>query len=293
MARKAYWIIASPPMLSPSLLAFADAAIDAFCAPQTRDTAPRDLAILGSARMREVMHRQILEIPPDAAREPIALAVYEWGDPGHPAVALAHGWELQAGRMGHFVEPLLRAGFRVIGIDLPAHGASGGSLLNVPDGAAAIADACAACGGVTALIGHSFGGLAALWLAAHAAEGSLSHVVTLGAGSSVNFLIHNLATAQGWDAAHERAFRDRFAERFGGPVELYSVERFGRHIRVPVLVVHDRRDNMVGFEESDALLAHVSTARRLATSGLGHRAITRDAEVIAAAIHFIQEPQTA
>ena len=36
-------------MTSSSLLAFADAAIDTFCAPQTRDTAPRDLAILGSA----------------------------------------------------------------------------------------------------------------------------------------------------------------------------------------------------------------------------------------------------
>lgn len=280
-------------MISPSLLAFTDAAIDAFCAPQTRDTAPRDLTILGSAQTRHVAHRQILEIPPDPSREPMMLAVYEWGDPEHPAVALAHGWELQAGRMGHFVGPLLRAGFRVIAIDLPAHGASGGSLLNVPDGAAAIADACAACGGVTALIGHSFGGLAALWLAAHTAGGGLGHVVTLGAGSGVNFLIHNLATAKGWDAAHERAFRDRFAERFGGPVELYSVERFGRHIRVPVLVVHDRRDNMVGIEESDAILAHVPTARRLATSGLGHRAITRDAEVIAAAIRFIQSPETA
>ncbi len=51
-------------------------------------------------------------------------------------------------------------------------------MLNVPDGAAAIADACAACGGVTALIGHSFGGLAALWLAAHSAGSSLRRVVT-------------------------------------------------------------------------------------------------------------------
>jgi pimeloyl-ACP methyl ester carboxylesterase len=281
-------------MLSPSLLAFADAAIDAFCAPQTRDTAPRDLAILGSARLRHVAHRQILEIPPDPSREPMALAVYEWGEAGRPAVALAHGWELQAGRMGHFVEPLLRAGFRVIGIDLPAHGASGGSMLNVPDGAAAIADVCSSCGDVTAVIGHSFGGLAALWLAAHLPPGSgLSHVVTLGAGSGVGFLLRNLAAAKGWDAAHERAFRERFAERFGGPVERYSVERFGRFIRVPVLVVHDKRDNMVGFDESEAILAHVPTARRLATSGLGHRAITRDAEVIAAAIRFIQTPVTA
>ncbi|MEO6063005.1 MAG: alpha/beta fold hydrolase [Thermoflexales bacterium] len=280
-------------MPSNSLRAFADTAIDAFCAPQSRDKAPRDLAILNSARLRHVAHRQILEIPPDLAREPIALAVYEWGEQGQPAVALVHGWELQAGRMGHSVGPLLRAGFRVIAIDLPAHGASGGSLLNVPDGAAAIADACAACGGVTALIGHSFGGLAALWLAAHAIGDSLSHVVTLGSGSSVNFLIRNLAAAKGWDADHEHAFRDRFAERFGGPVEAYSVAGFGRHIRVPVLVVHDKRDNMVGFEESDAILEHVPTARRVATSGLGHRAITRDAEVIAAAIRFIQTPATA
>ena len=275
-------------MPSPSLTAFADAAIDRFCAPQTRDTAPRDLAILASARMRRVPHRQILEIPPDTARQAIELAVCEWGDPDRPGVALAHGWELQAGRMGHFVAPLLKAGFRVVALDLPAHGASDGSLLNVPDGASAIADACAACGGVTAIIGHSFGALAALWLAAHTPPGGFSRVVTLGAGSGVDFLIRNLVVAQGWDAAHERAFRERFAARFGGPVERYSVARFGPQIHAPVLVVHDRRDNMVGFEESDAILEHVPTARRLATSGLGHRAITRDAEVIAAVLRFIQ-----
>jgi pimeloyl-ACP methyl ester carboxylesterase len=281
-------------MTSSSLLAFADAAIDAFCSPQTRDSAPRDLAILGRARLRHVAHRQILEIPPDHTREPITLAVYEWGDAEHPAVALVHGWELQAGRMGHFVDPLLRAGYRVIGIDLPAHGASGGALLNVPDGAAAIADVCAASGGVTAVVGHSFGGLAALWLAAHLPPGSsLTRVITLGAGSGVGFLLRNLFAAKGWDPAHQQAFRERFAERYGGPIEAYSVERFGRHIQIPVLLVHDKRDNMVGFEESDGILAHVPTARRLATSGLGHRAITRDAEVIATAIRFIGTPVTA
>ena len=128
---------------------------------------------------------------------------------------------------------------------------------------------------------HDFGGGRARYEPTD--HGHHYHLIDVDSGKVIEFE----------DAAHERAFRDRFAERFGGPVELYSVQRFGRHIRIPVLIVHDRRDNMVGFEESDAILEHVPTARRLATSGLGHRAITRDAEVIAAAVRFIQSSETA
>src|SRR5687768_13117485 len=39
-----------------------------------------------------------------------------------PAVLLVHGWGERAASLGAFVAPLVGAGFRVVGVDLPGHG---------------------------------------------------------------------------------------------------------------------------------------------------------------------------
>ncbi len=272
---------------------FAEAALDRFLTPQTRDGSPRDVTILASAKTRRVPYRQSLEFPHTIVREPIELAVYQWGEPGCPVVGIVHGWEFQAGRMGRFVQPLVNAGYRVVALDLPAHGASGGQLLNIGDGALALAAACAGAGEVVSVIGHSFGGLVALWFAAQHPPASLTSVVTLASGTGAEYMTASLARAENWDAAHERAYRDAFAARFGNPPAFFSVERFGRHVRVPALVIQDQRDAFFPFEVSDRILSSLPAARRLATRGLGHVAITRDAEVIAATIRHIQAPRSA
>lgn len=266
---------------------FGERALDAFMSPQGRDRSPRDLAILASATRGIVAHRQRLG---NAAGPVITLATYAWGEPGLPGVLLAHGWELQAGRMGPFVEPLLRAGYRVLAVDLPGHGASEGSQLTVPGAADALRDAARAGGGVEAVIGHSFGALAALHFAADAADGTLRAVVGIGASSGAEDRADVAARLHGWDAARVAAFNRAFAARFGGPPADFGVRQFGGRVRAPVLLVHDRRDTVVDFAQSDIILAHTPAARRLATSGLGHRAILRDAEVLAEVLRFLKNP---
>src|SRR5690349_22396214 len=52
---------------------------------------------------------------------------WRWGS--GPAVLLMHGWGGRAEQMLPFVEPLVRAGHRVIAFDAPSHGESGPSAL--------------------------------------------------------------------------------------------------------------------------------------------------------------------
>jgi alpha-beta hydrolase superfamily lysophospholipase len=49
---------------------------------------------------------------------------YELGDPKGKLVLLVHGWESNAGSMGAIANRLSREGYRVVALDLPAHGKS-------------------------------------------------------------------------------------------------------------------------------------------------------------------------
>src|SRR2546426_2573453 len=90
-----------------------------------------------------------------------SIATWRWGDAGAPAVLLAHGWGGHAAQMRAFVSPLLRAGYRVIAYDQPAHGVSDGRLTGLPDFAEVLAEVAWHFGDVRAVLAHSLGGAAA------------------------------------------------------------------------------------------------------------------------------------
>ena len=60
----------------------------------------------------------------------------------------------------------------------------------------------------------------------------------------------------------------------------------GRRIKLPTLVVHDRVDTVNPFADGQAFVDAVEGARMLATDGLGHRAILKDADVVAGVAAF-------
>jgi hypothetical protein len=83
------------------------------------------------------------------------VAAWQWGL--GPVVLLVHGWEGRGAQLGAFVEPLVRAGFRVVAFDAPAHGESAGSQATLLDFARAVEAVAARVGPIRAVVAHSFG----------------------------------------------------------------------------------------------------------------------------------------
>ena len=83
------------------------------------------------------------------------LAVDSWG--AGPVVLMVHGWNGRGVQLGAFTPELVRAGYRVVTFDAPAHGRSPGRATNLPEVSEAIQAVARACGPVHAIIGHSFG----------------------------------------------------------------------------------------------------------------------------------------
>src|SRR5574339_728155 len=89
------------------------------------------------------------------------ISTWRWGSRDAPAVLLAHGWGGNAAQMRGFVFPLLKAGYRVIAYDQPAHGVSEGKLTGLPDFADVMGEVAAYYGNVQGVIAHSLGGAGA------------------------------------------------------------------------------------------------------------------------------------
>lgn len=211
------------------------------------------------------------------------VAGWSWGT-GSP-VLLLHGWGGQAGQLAPYVDSLAARGHRVIALDLPAHGDSPGSRTSIRHFAAAIRRIGELQGPFDAVVAHSFG-CAATTLALDAGFVA-RRLVFIAPPSRFDSFVWRLVEGLGLGQAVERRFR-RSAEAWVG-LRFDEIEprRLARHQDAELLVLHDRGDDEVLFEEGEELAACWPGACLESTEGLGHYRILRDAKVVARAVEFV------
>ena len=228
--------------------------------------------------------------PEDARRERViaakhALAVWQAGPSGAPAVLLVHGWGGRGVQMTSFVAPLSAAGYRVVWFDQPGHGDSGRGPVALPDFVRALQALAAAHGPFAAAIGHSVGA-AALGVAIRSGV-PLGRVVFISAPSSLNEHARNFARLLGITPSIRDAMRRRIENRYG--VRFDEIDRIDelRRLSVSALFVHDTDDREVPFDHALRLSERLPEARLIKTYGLGHYRLLRDPAVVRAAVDFV------
>jgi pimeloyl-ACP methyl ester carboxylesterase len=217
--------------------------------------------------------------------------VYRWGDSG-PAVLLAHGWGGHAGQWHAVAGSLVAAGMRVVAFDALSHGASdagtrGAAQTSVLEMSRSLLAAAWHAGPVHAVVAHSLGG-AATALALR--EGLPARAAVL-VGSPAD--MHAACTALAWQlgiAPAVLARMQRQSERWlGMPWSAFNVPEIGRSRPVPpTLVIHDRGDKEVRWEDGAAIAGAWPGAELVTTDGLGHRRILQDPAVIGRIAAFVR-----
>ena len=213
------------------------------------------------------------------------IATWRWGSIDSPAVLLAHGWGGYAAQLRAFVFPLLRAGFRVIAYDQPAHGISGGRLTGLPDFADVMAEVAWHHGEVQAVIAHSLGGAAAALAVARGLR--LVSVVTVSPPADLVGYSRRFARWHWIPEPARRAMQAAIEERYGVRWEELELARLAPRLGARALVIHDRDDRVVPWTQGASFAHQWPGARLLSTDGLGHRRILEDQEVTRAAADFI------
>ncbi|MBT2483869.1 MULTISPECIES: S9 family peptidase [unclassified Microbacterium] len=210
------------------------------------------------------------------------VTTYEWGR-GDRTVLLLHGWRGRASQFAPLVRELVFEGFRVVSFDAPAHGASKGRHADVRDWVAAAEQLQAVHGPFAAIVGHSFGGFAALTAARSSVPVPAVAVIAGGAGPAA--FIAEFSRQLGLDRATTAHMTAQFRRRLQVDETTigarYDAAQHPLPLDTALLVVHDRGDRRMPDDDSLRLhAAHGGRSRLLRVEGFGHtRVLSADATI--------------
>jgi pimeloyl-ACP methyl ester carboxylesterase len=240
-------------------------------------TPPRVRQAAAERRVLAAAHRH--EIPFGGH----SLAAWSWGE--GPAALLVHGWCGRASQLGAFVDPLVAAGLRVVAADAPAHGESPGERSSLFEFAQAVASLVAREQPVRAVIAHSMG--AASTAMALRTGLPVERAVLIAPIFRLKERVARFARRVGLEAAAERDLVRRLEQQFGPTAwDDSSLDVVARDLEMPALIVHDRDDAEIPFEDGERTAAAWRGARFFPTAGLGHRSLLWDRGVIGEVVRF-------
>jgi pimeloyl-ACP methyl ester carboxylesterase len=225
--------------------------------------------------------------------ESASLTMYSQAAAPHgPVVLLVHGWGGHAGQMLALADALAAQGLRPVILEMPGHGRSAGAESTLPQFTRAIEYVTARLRQqgfeLRALVAHSLGASAAAYVASRGLP--IDRLVLLAPPASPPEYTRLFAQVFGLSETTRAAMQRRIEEREGLLMPQFEAPAVGPRIRIPTLVVHDRRDRINRFADGQAYAHAVRGARLVATEGLGHRKILKDAQVLGEVAIFLRAP---
>ncbi len=222
-------------------------------------------------------------IQPDMVRTP-AGEVATWSLPAARPVGksalLVHGWNSRSRHLLPLARALNTAGVDVVMLDLPGHGASDGRHLHLGRAVEAIDAAWRNNGPFSAIVGHSFGGVAALNAAIGASicvpARTPEALVMIASPNSMPALFRWFGKRIGLPQPAQDALEHRVLTVLGRPLEMLVCADQLTELDIPVLVAHDMDDTDVLYADALRMARAGDHVRLHTTSGLGHRRILKE-----------------
>jgi pimeloyl-ACP methyl ester carboxylesterase len=232
------------------------------------------------------------------------LRVAVWGK--GPAVYLLHGWGGRGAQWVSFIEPLVSAGFTAVALDAPMHGESSAQRTSILHFAAALSAVVESVGPARLVVGHSLGAAAcALALqddplspwgtpegVGNTRRGGLDPggVALIGAPADPAEFFGSFLRRLGIGERLHQSIRADVEHRYGFRWTDLAVRPPQRAPQIPALIVHDRDDPEVVYEDAERIARTWPTSTLVATNGLGHQRILRDDRVVRGVVEFALDP---
>lgn len=244
-----------------------------FFTPIPFKTPKRELPFIQSSK---------IEVIPVGNRQ---ATLHTFGEGSKTAVFI-HGWSGRGSQAYALAPALVDAGYKVVTVTAPAHGDNPGKRTHMLQFADALKATGEHIGQVDALLAHSIGGAAAF--NAVATGLNVKDLVILGAPSSILDVIDDFCTKLQLDNRYQQYIERHLETNFYKDVEALSPRRRAAEISgVRGLIVHDKQDIDVGFEQAEELHKTWTGSELLLTEGLGHRRILSDDAVLNTVVQFL------
>lgn len=229
---------------------------------------------------REVLARGTRFFLEDEGEQVIARS---WGK--GPVVALMHGWSGHLGQLTPFVDPLLAAGFQVVGFDWPGHGDSGGAQSSLLHASRVLRALQGLVGPFHGVVAHSFGAAATI----HALGQGLDaqRLVFHAPVARLDGYVNEYSSAFGFTPSQRSGFLTACEQWLDAPFSRFEPMAIARELRTQTLVLHSEDDREVALPDVQSL-AKVMGAELRVKQGLGHRKLLRDAQCLEESVAFLR-----
>lgn len=220
------------------------------------------------------------------------LQCYRWGD--GPVCLFVHCWGGRGAQAEHMIRHLAGNGMSVISFDHPAHGQSSGRTSEMMRMSAATAAVARNVGPVDTLIGHSLG-VAASAIAMRDHSMVVRRLVSISSLTHCTWFTDVIGEYLGISKSTIERAQLIVTSSYVQPFDWasLSVVKILSELEMPVLLIHDRDDAEIPFEHGEALSRALSRAEFRATSGLGHRRLLKDSDVLQHITQFVKQEVSA
>ena len=240
---------------------------------------------------RQAIEKEILEEGEKFAipfRDNLDLAGYRWGDGSSHTVLLVHGWRATASCFISFVDPLVSRGFQVVSYDVLAHGESPGNSVSLTEWADTVLAALEELGPVHCIIGHSVGGGAVV--IASSLGLNTDRIVLISPVSDIVKITERFADTLYIPKKTIEGMRDYAWKKYHQSASKYGSnwdDVFRSSFKVPTLILHDKDDKEISWENGKAIADLWPWAKFISTEGLGHRRILLNPDVVSTVANFV------
>jgi len=195
-----------------------------------------------------------------------------------PTVLLVHGWEGSAFRMSAIAKKLLDKNLRVVLFDFPAHGFSPGKKTNIIEVSSIIQTLAAQEKDLLAIISHSLGGVCA----GHAIKAGIKpeYFISIGAPTSMEYIVDSFCATIGASEKVKKELVNSIEGIFKVPYRTESLAHVAKNFNMNGLIIHDRNDRLVPYEQANELLKSWAGSKLFTTEKLGHNRTLKNKNVI-------------
>lgn len=204
-----------------------------------------------------------------------------------PTILLVHGWEGSAWNLSAIAKELLGQNLRVVLFDLPAHGFSPGKKTNILEVSEIIHALARQEEELLAIVSHSFGAVCSGYAIKSGVDPK--HFISIGAPTSMDFIIDSFCSTIGASANIKKVLINSIEEILQTPYKTESLSHAAKQFNLNGLIIHDRNDRLVPYEQATELLANWVDSKLIITENLGHNRMLMKTEVIQLIVEQLKE----